>query len=120
MVGAPGEALGSTRNAGAVTVLFGSASGLTTSGAKGYTQNTSGVPGTAETGDAFGKAVRLIDLDRNGRADLVAGSGNENGHGMVTYLRGTSAGLTTQGAKNITAGAVSLQGSADFGWTIAP
>ncbi|ELS54856.1 FG-GAP-like repeat-containing protein [Streptomyces viridochromogenes] len=120
VVGAPGEDLGSARDAGMVTVLFGSPSGLTTQGAKGYTQDTSGVPGTAETGDAFGMAVRLVDLDRNGRADLVAGSGNENGYGMVTYLRGTSTGLTTTGATNITARAVSLQGSADFGWAIAP
>ncbi|MET9390687.1 FG-GAP-like repeat-containing protein [Streptomyces sp. NPDC006624] len=120
VVGAPGEALGSTHHAGMVTVLFGSASGLTTSGAKGYSQNTSGVPGTAEAGDAFGKAVRLVDLDRNGKADLVAGTAYENGYGMVTHLRGTSTGLTTQGAKNITAADVSLQGNADFGWAIAP
>ncbi|WP_432194498.1 FG-GAP-like repeat-containing protein [Streptomyces sp. bgisy027] len=119
VVGAPGEDLGSVRDAGMVTVLFGSASGLTTKGAKGYTQDTSGVPGTAESNDSFGMSVRLVDLDRNGRADLVTGSGHENGYGMVTYLRGTSTGLTTTGAKNITARAVSLQGDANFGWATA-
>jgi len=118
-VGALGEDVGSARNAGSVTILFGSASGLTTTGAKSYTQDTAGVPGTAESDDDFGQSVRLVDLDKNGKADLVAGSPSENGYGAVTVLRGTSTGLTTTGAKSLTARDVSLQGGAGFGWDIA-
>ena len=52
-VGAAGENGG----AGAVTVLYGSPSGLTTGGAQYYTQNTAGVPGASEDGDLFGATV---------------------------------------------------------------
>jgi hypothetical protein len=118
-VGAPGEDNGTARDSGSVTVLLGSATGLKGSGAKSYTQNTPSVPGSNETNDAFGQSVRLIDLDKNGKADLVAGIGYENGHGAITVLRGSASGLTTTGAKSFTAPAVSLKGNADFGWVIA-
>ncbi|WP_449340626.1 FG-GAP repeat protein, partial [Streptomyces canarius] len=35
------------------------------------TQNTAGVPGTAEAGSAFGSAVASADLDKDGYADLL-------------------------------------------------
>lgn len=49
-VGAPGE----NGNSGAVTVIYGSASGLTGTGALTVTQDTTGVPGSSESGDEFG------------------------------------------------------------------
>ncbi|MGW2521770.1 FG-GAP-like repeat-containing protein [Streptomyces sp. NPDC001617] len=119
VVGALGEDIGSAKSAGSVTILYGSASGLKTTGVKTYTQNTAGVPGTAESWDDFGQSVRLVDLDKNGRADLVAGAGGENGHGAVTVLRGIASGLTTSGAASITAANVALKGNGDFGWAIA-
>ncbi len=118
-VGAPGEALGSAKNAGMVTVLFGSASGLTTKGAKNYTQNTAGVPGTAETWDRFGSAVRLVDLTKDGRAELVIGVDGENNTGGIWSLRATSTGLTTTGAVDLTANALSVKDAADLGRAIA-
>jgi FG-GAP repeat protein len=118
-VGAFDETNGTAKHSGSVTILFGSATGLKGSGAKSYTQNTPGVPGSNEYGDAFGISVRLIDLDKNGKADLVTGSGYENGHGAITVLRGSASGLTTTGAKSFTAAGVSLKGSADFGWVIS-
>ncbi|TQJ75353.1 FG-GAP-like repeat-containing protein [Streptomyces sp. SLBN-31] len=118
-VGAFGEDNGTAKDSGSVTILFGSATGLKTSNAKSYTQNTTGVPGTSETGDAFGVTVRLTDLDKNGKADLVIGTGNENGYGAITVLKGTASGLTTTGAKSFTARDLSLKGSADLGWEIA-
>ncbi|MDO0913199.1 FG-GAP-like repeat-containing protein [Streptomyces sp. DT2A-34] len=118
-VGAPGEDLGSANEAGSVTVLFGSASGLRTSGAKSYTQNTSGVPGTAEAWDRFGSAVDLTDLTKDGKAELVIGVDGENSVGGVWTLRGTSTGPTTTGAKGLTAADVSLKYAANFGSVIA-
>ncbi|MGW7297385.1 FG-GAP-like repeat-containing protein [Streptomyces sp. NPDC054829] len=114
VVGAWGEDIGSAGDAGAVTVLYGSATGLKTAGAKAYNQNTAGVPGSAERGDAFGLSVRLLDLDKTGKADLVIGAGYENQNGSVTYLRGTSSGLSTTGAKSLTAAGAGLKGSAAF------
>ncbi|MEU4033502.1 FG-GAP-like repeat-containing protein [Streptomyces collinus] len=118
-VGAPGEDLGKVGEAGAVTVLFGSASGLTTKGAKTWTQDTEGVPGSSEAWDRFGQSVRLIDVNNNGKADLVTGAGGENGYGAVTILRGSASGLTTGSAKFIGARDVSVQGNGDFAWAIA-
>ena len=118
-VGAFGEDNGKAKDSGSVTILFGSATGLKGSGAKVYTQNTAGVPGADESDDAFGMSVRLVDLDKNGKAELVVGLGYENGYGAITVLRGTASGLTTTGAKSFTAPGVSLKGDASFGWVIA-
>jgi hypothetical protein len=54
-IGAPGEAVGTKARAGAVTVL--GFTGATTFSATSFTQNSAGVPGTAETGDQFGAAI---------------------------------------------------------------
>ncbi|WDV53307.1 FG-GAP-like repeat-containing protein [Streptomyces coeruleorubidus] len=118
-VAAHGEDLGTVAEAGSVTVLFGSASGLRTSGATSYTQDTSGVPGTAEAWDRFGSAVDLTDLTKDGKADLVIGVDGENGSGGVWTLRGTSTGLSTTGAKGLTAAGVSLKAGNGFGSVIA-
>ncbi|MET7677086.1 FG-GAP-like repeat-containing protein [Streptomyces seoulensis] len=119
-VGAPGETLGKAREAGAVTILFGSASGLTTKGAQGWTQDSKGVPGGSETGDQFGKSVRLVDVDRDGKADLVTGAGGEDGHGAVTVLRGSASGLTTGSATFVAARDVAVTGTGFFAWVTAP
>ncbi|MGW6742988.1 FG-GAP-like repeat-containing protein [Streptomyces sp. NPDC055025] len=118
-VGVVGEDNGKARDSGSVTILFGSATGLKGSGAKTYTQNSAGVPGTDESYDAFGQSLRLTDLDKDGKADLVVGAGGENGYGAVTVLRGSASGLTTTGAKSFTARDVSLKDGAGFGWVIA-
>ncbi|MCL8015226.1 FG-GAP-like repeat-containing protein [Streptomyces sp. AS02] len=118
-VATPGEDLGAAMEAGSVTVLFGSASGLSTSGAKSYSQDTAGVPGTAETSDRFGSAVALTDITKDGRADLVVGVAGENGTGGVWTLRGGSTGLTTTGAQGLTAAGLSLPSGYYFGSVIA-
>jgi hypothetical protein len=52
--GAPFEAVGSAGGAGAVSVIPGSAGGLTATGGQLFTQNSPGVPGVAEAFDQFG------------------------------------------------------------------
>ncbi|MEW2129048.1 hypothetical protein [Streptomyces sp. NPDC005435] len=94
-VGAPGEDAG----AGAVTVLYGSASGLTTRKAASFGQNTAGVPGTSEKGDRFGARVVLADHSGDHRAELtVAAPGENAGDGAVWSLRGSASGTVTSGA----------------------
>lgn len=56
-VGAPQESLGAVADAGAVNLLFGSAAGLTGAGSQVFTQDSPGVPGTAEHDDLFGGAL---------------------------------------------------------------
>jgi hypothetical protein len=51
---APSETLGTIFEAGAVSVVYGSGGGLTRTGARLFTQDSSGVPGNAEPFDRFG------------------------------------------------------------------
>ncbi|MFD6417616.1 FG-GAP-like repeat-containing protein [Streptomyces sp. NPDC060194] len=100
-VGAESESIGAASRAGAVVVLRGAKGGLTGTGAKAFNQDTAGVPGTAESQDHFGGAVALVDANRDGRAELVAGAAAENdGAGAVWYLGATASGTTASGAKS--------------------
>ncbi|KUO22345.1 hypothetical protein AQJ91_05085 [Streptomyces dysideae] len=103
--GVPGEDFDGKTDAGSVIVLRGSATGLTGTGAKGYSQDTTGVPGTAETFDGFGAATRLVDADRDGRAELAVGAPGENAKaGSVWVFRSTSSGITPTGSFTFGAG----------------
>ncbi|MEU6002790.1 FG-GAP-like repeat-containing protein [Streptomyces sp. NPDC047197] len=98
-VGVPGEAIGSKAKAGAVVLLKGAKGGLTGKGAQAFHQDTAGVPGVAESGDVFGGSARLLDVTRDGKADLLAGAPGENlgtvvNGGAVWLLRGTASGVT--------------------------
>jgi len=98
-VGTSYESIGEATTTGTVTVLYGSASGLTTAGAKTFTQDTSGVPGTAEKGDHFGARVLLTDHSGDGRADLtVSAPGENSGDGAVWSLHSTTTGPTATGS----------------------
>ncbi|MFI8926993.1 FG-GAP repeat protein [Streptomyces sp. NPDC053474] len=102
-VGVPGETAGapSVRGAGGVVVLKSGARGL--GDGRGLHQDTAGVPGVGETGDAFGSSVRLKDVTKDGKADLAVGAGGEDigsgsaarrDAGAVWVLRGSSGGVT--------------------------
>ncbi|GAA2219545.1 FG-GAP-like repeat-containing protein [Streptomyces indiaensis] len=109
---------GENSSAGAVTVLYGSASGLTTKGATSYTQNTAGVPGGSEAGDRFGERVTLTDHTGDGRADLSVSAPGENaGDGAVWSLRGTATGPATSGSTSFGPGAtgISTAGTPGYG-----
>ncbi|MEU9136003.1 FG-GAP-like repeat-containing protein [Streptomyces sp. NPDC048404] len=98
-VGSPGEAIGTLASAGGVAVLRGSASGLTGSGAVSFSQNTTGVPGTAEKGDLFGGYTALADTNHDGRAELYVSAYGENTYdGALWGFRSTSTGPTASGS----------------------
>ncbi|WP_405626838.1 FG-GAP repeat protein [Streptomyces sp. NBC_01396] len=89
-IGASGENAG----AGALTVLYGSASGLRTAGARTITPNTPGIPGSSEKGDRFGARVTLT----RGTGLTVSAPGENSGDGAVWSLRGaTASGATSFG-----------------------
>ncbi|MFE2732513.1 FG-GAP and VCBS repeat-containing protein [Streptomyces sp. NPDC059349] len=105
-------------DSGAVTVLYGSASGVTGTGAQTFTQDTAGVPGTSEYKDAFGTDVLLSDFNADGRSDLAIGAGGENeGNGAVTVLKSSGGRITTTGAVSLSPSAVgvSTSGTPQFG-----
>jgi hypothetical protein len=98
-IGVAGENLGDDTDTGSVTVLYGSASGLdTVTRAQSLHQDTAGVPGTGEDNDRFGLDVKLDDVTGDGRADLLVGSAENNGNGLVTFLPSTGTRITATGA----------------------
>ncbi|MFC8074485.1 FG-GAP and VCBS repeat-containing protein [Streptomyces sp. NPDC057307] len=106
-IGAPSEATGSKRATGTVTVLRGSAKGLTGTGSKSFTQDTTSVPGAAEAEDQFGGSVELTDSNKDGRADLVAGASAENeGAGSVWLFKSGTSGVTATGSTSFGAASV--------------
>lgn len=121
-VGVAGENIGSATDTGMVTVLYGSASGLnTTSGTQSFAQSTAGVPGNDEKGDMFGMDVKLDDVTGDGKADLIAGSAENDGNGGVTYLPSNGSKIITTGSRSIAPSnsGVSTTGKPYFGANFA-
>ncbi|MFI9828079.1 FG-GAP and VCBS repeat-containing protein [Streptomyces sp. NPDC051913] len=109
VIGAPGENIGAITDAGMVTVLYGTASGLnTSSGAQSFAQSTAGVPGEDEANDAFGADAKLDDVNGDGRADLLVGSYENDGNGAVLYLPSNGSKLTTAGSRTVSPSAVGV------------
>lgn len=97
-IGAPGEGVGSASSAGAVTILYGSPAGLTTTGAKWFAQSDSWIPGEAESGDRFGEVLAIGDVTGDKIADLAIASPGENSSiGMVSLVKGATGGVATGG-----------------------
>jgi hypothetical protein len=106
-IGVPFEDLGTTEDAGATILMNGSASGVSRTGARTVTQNTAGVPGTAEAIDYFGSDVLLADVSQDGHAELTVTAGFEDeGIGAVTALRGSATGPVTDGARTFGPGSL--------------
>jgi len=87
-------------NAGAVNIIYGSSSGLTTTGNKWWNQSI--LSGSAQTGDKFGYALSAGDFNGSGHADLAIGVPEENigaisDAGAVNVIYGSSSGLTATG-----------------------
>ncbi|MFC4494570.1 FG-GAP-like repeat-containing protein [Streptomyces ovatisporus] len=98
-LGITGEDFGGLTDAGSVALLHGSSSGVTGAGSQVVHQDTAGVPGVAESGDEFGAACALKDVDGDGHRDLNVSSVEENASAGADWsLRGTGEGLTTEGA----------------------
>ena len=101
---APGTTVNGAKRAGAVVVNYGSASGISASNRKMITQNSSGIPGSAEYSDSFGSALASGDLNNDGYADLVVGApgedvGDDTNGGTAVVIWGGASGLS--GARTV-------------------
>jgi hypothetical protein len=120
-VGAPGEDVGSVPDAGAVSVLYGSSTGLSTTGARTFVQPVSAV----EAGDQFGSSLAAGDFDGDGADDLGVGApfeavGGTSFAGAVSALYGSAtSGLSTAGAQTFVQPVSAVEVDDTFGWSLA-
>jgi hypothetical protein len=102
-VGVPGDAVGGKDDAGAVNVIYGSATGLITSGNQLWTQASAGIPGEPREFDFFGNSLSGRDFNGDGFGDLAIGAfgdgkdGFPRDCGSVQILYGSAAGLSAAG-----------------------
>ncbi|WP_369247702.1 FG-GAP and VCBS repeat-containing protein [Streptomyces sp. R41] len=116
-----GSDAATTAQSGAITVLRGSASGVTTSGAMSFTQNAKGIPSTSENEDHFGAATAVIDTDGNGAPEVYVGGNGEDGYkGRVWKLATGASGVTGTGATSFHLGTLGgPAGGGNFGYRFA-
>ena len=103
-VGAPQENHSGEGNAGAVTVIYSSATKLSAAGSEGWSQSTRGIAGKAEHNDFFGNTLAAGNFTGSSRDDLAITAINEefsgrDDIGSVTVLKGSSSGLTAKGSQ---------------------
>jgi hypothetical protein len=119
-VGVPAEDVGGMTDAGAVNVLYGSASGLSGAGSQLFTQDTPGVGSSSEGFDEFGLALAAGDFNHDGFADLAVGVPGEDAGtvgfaGAVNVLYGSAAGLSGAGSQRFTQDTPGVGSSAEAG-----
>lgn len=103
---------------GMISWIPGSASGPDGTRAKLLNQDSAGVPGTAETDDAFGTDVQVADVTGDGLADIVTGVHGEDvgdvmNAGAIVVLRGSATGPSSTGAQTVTQETADVPGAAE-------
>ncbi len=131
-IGSPGEDIegGTTKlNAGAVTILYGSSSGLTSSASQIFTADSGDLDGAVDYQE-FGFSITSGDFDDDGYDDLAIGSPfrdivdsstTYHSAGEIHVLYGSSGGLSTSGHQTFSSASLggSLQQYQNFGYALA-
>ncbi|MFI6487466.1 FG-GAP-like repeat-containing protein [Streptomyces sp. NPDC050564] len=122
VIGQPYTSESGAVSGGQVTMVPGTSTGFTTTGMTTIQQDTTGVPGANESGDALGTSVSVGDYNLDGYADVLAGAPNEDitrdsvnrsNAGTAILLKGTSTGLTGSGAVAISQDTSGVPGSTE-------
>jgi hypothetical protein len=125
-VGGDGDSGGPS--GGSVNVIYGSAAGLTSVGSQLWSQNSTGIAGTAEDGDEFGSSLAAANFGNSNHDDLLVGVPGEDvgsvvDAGAIQILYGSADGLASTGnqlwTQNGTAIASFAEESDRFGCTVA-
>ena len=126
VVAAPEESIGAKAAGGMVHLFRGTTSGLAAGAA--FDQDHAQIPGDAENGDYFGSALALVDMNRDGKRDLVVGvrgetASSQQGTGAINILYSTATGPGPAGAVYLdqnTAGVPDSNEELDsFGWSLS-
>ncbi len=121
------ESLGSRAAAGAVHVLYGSRSGITSNNSQIWTQDSPGIKGSSNAYDVFGSALAAGDFDGDGFDDLAIGVPYDSVNslddaGAVNVLYGSRSGLTDSPDQLFTQNSENVEGRASsqdhFGFSL--
>lgn len=117
VIGTPHEDVGGVQDAGGVSVLYGSSTGISALFTVWIDQATVGL--TRETDDRYGWTLAVGDLNRDGYDDLAIGARSEDigaveNAGGVSVLYGSSAGLTAVANQWFDQSIPDLSGSPDY------
>lgn len=99
-IGVPGQQIGGLDAVGAVQILYGSPTGLSSDGNQLLSRKTPGIKGEGKEGQLFGKAVAGGEFNGDGAHDLAIGAPSGtvgNDEGSVSAVYGSANGLTPAG-----------------------
>lgn len=121
-IGVPGKEIVAA-GAGLVHVIHGAEDGLDGNQAGLWHQDSPGIAGEAEAGDAFGHALTAGDYNRDGYADLVVGAPHDDygttnvqvNAGEVNVIFGTASGLDDPGNVHLYQQLTDLPGTSETG-----
>ena len=117
-IGVPVETLGTAQDAGMVNVIYsGGTNGLSASKQQAWSQASTGIAGTPETGDGFGISLAVGRIHSASRDDLIVGVPGEGigtiaGAGQIQLIPSSSTGLTATGSQAFSANTTGVQGAA--------
>ncbi|MGH2554307.1 MAG: hypothetical protein ACRDHO_01130 [Actinomycetota bacterium] len=124
-IGVHYENLTSHEDAGAVNVIYGSPSGLTSGGNQFWHQGSPGIDGSPERGDYFAFSLAAGDFDGDGFGDLALGVPGEDSpldYGVVNVIYGSDSGLTAAGNQVWSQNSRGIQGTGEafdfFGYAV--
>jgi hypothetical protein len=125
-IGTPAEDAGAV-DAGVAQVLYGTPTGLSSTGNQLWYLDSPNIPGEATYRDAFGLALAAGDFGKDPRHDLAIGIPfdhiSESGSGSVIILYGSATGLTSSGVQAWSQGSSGINGSPErpdnFGYALA-
>ena len=118
-IGVPGEDDGGVDHSGAVSIVYGSAAGMSELNQL-YGQSNTLISGVPEAGDLFGAVLAVGDFDCDQRDDLAIGSpgeaiGSDENAGRVVVIFGTSTGLNASNAQSWHQDSSGISGAAEHG-----
>ena len=121
-VGAPGQTVGGDANAGAVSVIYGQAGGLSAAKNQFWTADSNGIDGAATAGGQFGFSLAAGDFSGDRKSDLAIGAPGEDvavaggspvtDAGAVHVLLGSGKRLTASHSQLWTENNLGLTGAA--------